>query len=393
MISFDEAIAELKAMARPLEKIVLPLDEAAGHVLTDAITARLPSPRMHASAMDGYAIRAADLPGPFDIAGESAAGMAEAPPIGPGQTVRIYTGAPLPERADRIVIQELTERDGDRLSITGDIGNELWVRPKGSDFEAGTTLLAKGALLGPGQLIVAAAADRDRVSVWRRARVAILTTGDELALPSTASDRPGTIPDSISPGIAALVQDRGGIVSALRRVKDDAAAIEGEASASLRNCDILVVVGGASVGARDFAKHSVAGGQFQHLFAKVAMQPGKPVWCAASGGGQYVLGLPGNPVSAIVTARLFLAPLLYAAAGREFDDALRWKDCTLDGPDVSARPREQFARAVRQGENIAMVPNQLSSSQRSLATADTLARIPPGDARYPAGTTLRCLDL
>ena len=391
MITFDEAIAKLKASARALEQVGVPLSQAAGLVLAEDVVARIASPRQNNSAMDGYAIRAQDLPGPFMVVGESAAGTVESPPIGQSEAVRIFTGAPMPVQADRIIVQEICKHDGQELQIVGEIGDNPYTRLAGSDFADGDTLLPKGSMLGPGQLVVAAAGDASEVAVWRNAKVAILATGDELIAPGIAADNPGTIPESVSVGIAAMIAQWGGSVTAIRTVPDDPAAIEGEAAAMLDPADIVVVIGGASVGSRDFAKHAVAGGNFQTVFSRVAMQPGKPVWCASDGAGRYVLGLPGNPVSALVTARLFLMPLLCALAGRDFDTALCWQDAELLSDRATSRAREQFARGVRQGDGITLLDNQLSSSQRSLAEADALIRIPSGDGTYSVGTALKCL--
>lgn len=391
LITFDEASAKLKAMSRPLERITVPIADAAGLVLAAGIVAKLPSPRCDVSVMDGYAIRAIDLPGPFDVIGESAAGNSNRMTIGSNETVRIFTGAPLPGNANRVIVQEIVERTGDRATIVGEFGDDIFVRKTGSDFAAGMILLPEGAHLGPGRMVLAAAADRAEVSVWRRPKIAILATGNELAPSGSAKVRSGAIPESVSGGVAALARQWGGDVTEIRRVVDDAHRIEGEAAALLRICDILVVIGGASVGAHDFARHSVAGGECHEIFAKVAMQPGKPVWCAASGTGQFVLGLPGNPVSAMVTARLFLAPLLHACAGRDFDAALPWVRRPIASDTIVGRPREQFARGVRKGAEITLLGNQLSSSQLSLATADTLVRIPAGEEYYEAGTLLKTL--
>ncbi len=393
LVTYNRAVAELRAMARPLERVDASLSDAAGLVLAADVTARIPSPRRAVSVMDGYAIRARDLPGPFTIIGESAAGMHEVPAIGTQQAVRIYTGALVPKYADQVIVQEITYAEGDRLTLTGETGSNPYIRAAGSDFKEGAVLLRKGMDLTPARMVTAAAADRDRFRVWRRARVAILATGDELAAPGTAMECAGAIPDSISGALAAAVRNWGGEVGALACEKDDDAAIEGAASALLRASDILVVVGGASVGARDFAKHSLAGGDFHQLFDKVAMQPGKPVWCAASGSGRFVIGLPGNPVSAMVTARLFLAPLIAACAGRDFDGPLRWRDRRVVGTGIAGKWREQFARGVLQEEGVRLIRDQLSGSQASLAEADMLARIPAGDTMYADGAQLQTLPL
>ncbi len=393
MIGFDDAIARLRDSARALEQTDVALTRAAGHILADDIVACLDSPRQDNSAMDGYAICSRDLPGPFTVIGQSTAGAAPVgPPLQAGEAMRIFTGAPMPPGGDRVIVQEICERAGNTLRIKGDAGGDMYTRPAASDFAQGDMVLRRGALLGPGQLVLAAAADRDTLPVWRRARVALLATGDELVLPGTATGQTGRIPESITPGVAALVQLWGGTITAVRHAADDPSAIETEAEAMLDAADILVVIGGASVGSRDFASHAAAHGKFHTVFSKVAMQPGKPVWCASDGAGRYVLGLPGNPVSAMVTARLFLAPLLYALAARDFMRPLGWTGLELTGTAIIARPREQFVRGIRDGHCVTPIDNQLSSAQRALAIADTLIRVPAGTARYRTGTILDCLE-
>ncbi|MGB3739030.1 MAG: molybdopterin molybdotransferase MoeA [Pontixanthobacter sp.] len=393
LITYDGAVARLAAMARPLEQVDCPLNDASGLVTAADVLARHSAPRRNVSIMDGYAIRSRDLPGPFAVNGTSAAGMANPPSVGEGGAVRIYTGAPVPADADRVVVQEITRTEGDRMTVTGDVGDNPFIRRTGCDFEAGAVLLPENTRLTPNRLVTAAAADRATIRVWRKARVAILATGDELVEPGQATRHEGAIPDSISCALAAACHNWGGEVVARRRVPDNASTIEGEASALLRTADILVVIGGASVGARDFAKHALAGGEFHEVFSKVAMQPGKPVWCAASDRGQFVVGLPGNPVSAMVTARLFLAPLIAASAGRPFGSALPWEPLAIVGAGIHGRWREQFARGTRENGSVRLIENQLSSAQIGLAITDTLVRVPASDQYYGEGASMSCLWL
>ena len=394
MISFDDASDILRGTLTPLESVDVAPGDAHGLVLADDLTARLSSPRADLSAMDGYAIRDADLPGPFQLIGTSSAGSTESLTLSKGQAVRIFTGAPLPDGADRVIVQEIAEQSPASpfalVRLVGNFGDSRYIRPTASDYAAGDTLLTAGTRLGPRQLVLAAAADRAAVSVWRRPRVAILSTGDELAAPGMALETPGAIPDSVAIGIAALARAWGGEVVGTARSADHPEEIGRTSADLLARADVLVTIGGASVGDRDFARSSLAHFSFEQLFSRVAIRPGKPVWCAA-GADKLVLGLPGNPTSAMVTARLFLAPMLAALSGASYDDALAWEVVTLFAPLPAPGEREHFARARRLATGAEPLSNQLSSSQAMLALGDLLLRQPGGSDGLPAGTNVNAL--
>lgn len=391
MQSFDEVSAILRQAAVPLAAVRVPVGEGAGHVLAEDVTARLDAPRADVSAMDGYAVREADLPGPFRLVGTSAAGSAETLTLDAGEAARIFTGAPLPRHADRVLVQEIVSREGDVVRLVGDYGAERHIRERGTDFRAGEVLLRAGQAIDYRNLVLLAAADRGDVAVWRRPRVAILTTGDELSVPGTALGQPGTLPESVSPAIAALARAWGGTVIARGMARDDPAAIAALSAELLEKCDVLVLIGGASVGERDFAHAAITGGGFALLFGKAAIRPGKPIWAAANGRGQIVLGLPGNPTSAMVTARLFLAPLLTALGGGHYDAALEWFALPLAAPLPPAGPREHFARGTL-GEGRAMpLTDQRSSAQATLARATLLIRQAAGSGAVPVGAEVQAL--
>src|SRR5690606_6365551 len=238
------------------------------------------------------------------------------------------------------------------------------VRAAGSDFREGDVLLASGTLLGPRQLVAAAAADRDRVTAWRRPRVVVLGTGDELVAPGTARRHPQAIPESVSYGVAALAEAWGArLVRATRLADrlDDMAAAAGQA---LADADLVVVTGGASVGDKDFARPMFAGLGLELIFSKVAIKPGKPVWLGRAA-GRLVLGLPGNPTSAMVTARLFLAPLLAGLAGEPPAAALAWRPAPLAGDLPACGDRQTFHRASWGEGGVVPVGNQDSSAQKA----------------------------
>ncbi|MDE2436327.1 MAG: molybdopterin molybdotransferase MoeA [Sphingomonadales bacterium] len=392
MISFDEAQALLAGAVAPLPDDEVPIAEAAGRVLAEPVHAAIPSPRRDVSAMDGYALRYAEaaVGKSFAVIGESAAGGALPPPVGPGEAVRIFTGAALPPGADGIVIQENCARDGDTMAIVQPFGPGRHVRKAASDFAAGDLLLPAGRVLDPLAMVTLAAADRARVRVGRRPRMALIATGDELAPPGTARDRPLTIPESVSYGVAALAAEHGAVLSARFSGGDDLAALEQVAGEALANADLVVITGGASVGERDFAKPMFAAHGLDLLFAKVAIKPGKPVWLGRAG-AVWVLGLPGNPTSAMVTARLFLAPLLAALQGRPTGDLLGWMALPLAAPLGPTGDRETFARAAWAADGLMPIGNQDSGVQGALSQATWLMRCPAGSAPRKTGDMVQAL--
>ncbi|HST37621.1 MAG TPA: molybdopterin molybdotransferase MoeA [Allosphingosinicella sp.] len=387
MIGFDEALALIAGVARPLGVETVALAGASGRVLAAPVVAQVDHPPGDVSAMDGYAVRSADLPGRLPVAGESLPGGSAAS-LPAGRCMRIFTGAPVPPGADRVVVQEEVARDGE-VAVFGDAGPARFIRARGSDFAAGDVLLAPGRLLDPRALVAAAGADLGELEVWRRPRLAILGTGDELADPGTARATAGAIPDSATLGVAALAVEWGGELVVRTRLRDDLPALQQAAAEALAAADLVVVTGGASVGERDFAKAMFEG--LDLAFSKVAMKPGKPVWFGRAGDG-LVIGLPGNPNSAMVTARLLLAPLLAGLSGRAPAEALRWCSAPLAEGLAACGDRETFVRARYEGEAVRALPNQDSGAQKTLADADILIRCRPGAPAAAAGERVEILE-
>lgn len=301
--------------------------------------------------MDGYAVRGSDLtsfPVALKLVGESFPGAGWDGTIQHGQCVRIFTGAPLPAGADRIVMQERVRREGDTAIIDADPGPATWVRPRGKDFRAGDEVLQVGRTLDPAALIAAAGADVAALEVFVRPRLALLATGDELVEPGEARASSLAVPDSASLGVAALAEQWGGRVLSRSRLRDDLAAMEAAAAAAVGSADLVVVIGGASVGERDFAKAMFEPLGLELLFSKVSIRPGKPAWFGRAG-AKLALGLPGNPTSALVTARLLLAPLLTLLQGRPAERALVWEPARLATPLPACDQRETLHRARLSG--------------------------------------------
>ena len=394
MIGFDEAVALVRECARPLGPETVPLEDAAGRVLAAPVTARIDSPRSDVSAMDGYAVRDADLaafPARLRLVGESFAGHGWDGAIGERECVRIFTGAPVPGGADRVVIQEIVRREDEIAIIAEHPGKARHIRPRGGDFRQGEELLATGRLLGARALVAAAAADVDEVQTHRRPRVHILSTGDELAEPGTAAAISDAIPESVSFGIAALAAQWGGAVGARQRLRDELESMQRAAAQAVADADLVVVTGGASVGERDFAKSMFEPLGLEILFSKVAIKPGKPVWLGRAG-KTLVIGLPGNPTSALVTARLLLAPLLAGLSGRQLSEALGWRRAPLAAQVKECGAREIFHRARWKNEAVEIFSNQDSSAQKVLAQADVLVRQSANAPAMKAGELVEVLD-
>ena len=393
MISLDEALSLIVAQAWPSADEQIPLDAAHRRVLAEPLMARGDAPRAAVSAMDGYAVVEADLaagPVRLPVVARVFAGAADPAQLERGTCARIFTGAPVPPGADRVVIQERVQVDGDAAVFEVAPEGGRHIRPAGSDFRAGDILLEAGRRLDARALVTAAAADRDRLRVYRRPRVAILGTGDELAAPGQALEMPGAIPESVSFGVMGLAQDWGADVVGCRRLADDPEALEAAARQALDQAEVVVVTGGASVGERDFARTMFPDGVLDMVFAKVAIKPGKPVWFARAG-DRLVLGLPGNPTSAMVTARLFLLPLLARLQGRRVDDELRWRTLPLAAPLGAAGSRESFVRAHWDDAGLTALGNQDSGAQGALAAADWLIRCPAGQPALGCGAMVSAL--
>lgn len=387
MIEFEEALARVKATARPLGSEPVPFGQASGRVLAEPVIARFGMPRTNVSAMDGYAVRESDVgdnPFSLPVAGESAAGAPPGQILPKGAAFRIFTGAPVPEEADRVIVQENTERDAESVTFVRPHGAGRNIRAAGSDFEAGDVLVPAGVQLDWRALTTAAAADRAELCVYRQPRVVILATGDELAAPGEAHARAGAIPESVSPGIAAFVSQQGGLVVRRERLPDEPDVMAKAAARALEEADLVVMIGGASVGERDYSR-SVFAEAPDYVFPKVAIKPGKPVWLAHVG-ERLVMGLPGNPTSALVTARLFLAPLLRGLGGGDVTKAMTFKQGICADPLPACGDRETFLRARRADHGLILADSQDSSSQRSLAVSDALIRRRPGAKAEPAGT-------
>lgn len=394
MISVDEALGHLFALARPLPTEVVPLRRAAGRVLARDALAGRDQPPFPASAMDGYAIAGVDhVPGRvLDVIGEAAAGHGFAGTVAPGTAVRIFTGAPVPEGADRVVIQEDVARAGDRITLGDRLEEATNIRAAGQDFRAGARMEAPRRL-GPSDLAHLAAMNLPEVTVARRPVVALIATGDELVMPGEAPS-PDQIIASNSFALAALVEAAGGEARMLPIARD---TVESLAStfALAEDADLIVTIGGASVGDHDLVARVAEGEGMERAFYKVAMRPGKPLM-AGRLGRAALLGLPGNPVSAVVCGHLFLVPMLAAMQGLPALPARRHR--AVLACDVGPTgPREHYMRArLEPGAGLPLIrpfERQDSALLSVLSGADALLVRPLGDGPLTAGTTVSYVAL
>ncbi|MDO9473716.1 MAG: molybdopterin molybdotransferase MoeA [Caulobacter sp.] len=388
-LSVEDARARILARAAALPSETVPLAKADGRTLAEAVTAVRDQPPFDASAMDGWAVRRADVgeATTLRIVGESAAGRGHAAPLQPGEAVRIFTGAPVPAGADLVVIQEEATREGDQVRL-GPAGASNNLRPRGGDFRAGTLLLEAGVRLDPWRLSLAAAAGRAELTVARRPRVAVLATGEELAAPGSAAG-PFQIYESGSVGLLAMLSRSGAAPTRLAPTGDDEAAI----AAAVRDieADVIVTVGGASVGDYDLVKPALATLGLELDVETVNVRPGKPTWFGRLGDGRLVLGLPGNPASAFVCAELFLRPLVLALQGATTPH--RMTTAPLAAPLPANGPREHWMRARLGPGGAAPFPDQDSSLVTVFAAADALLRRLPGADAAAAGDEVDVLRL
>ncbi len=389
LLPVAEAQARLLALAPPLAEEEVVLAEAAGRWAAADVTARRTQPAADLSAMDGCAIRFADLPGPWRVAGESKAGGGLPPALAPGEARRIFTGAALPPGADAILIQEEAERSGDVLRLAGEGPPQAGahVRRRGTDFTEGTELVAAGARFTPGRIAAAAMGGHGRVPVRRRPRIVLISTGDELVPPGAATDAT-TLPASNGVmlqamiGSAALVHDAGVVPDRLGALTDAIRTAE---------ADIVVTSGGASVGDHDLVRPALLAAGATLDFWRIAMRPGKPL-LAGRRGATIILGLPGNPVSAFVTAHLFLLPLIAHLSGAAAPVPAT-EPAMLDAPLPPTGDRAEYLRAVHTGGRVVPASNQDSAALAALTRADCLIVRPARAARADVGETVDILRI
>ncbi|HVB15567.1 MAG TPA: gephyrin-like molybdotransferase Glp [Stellaceae bacterium] len=392
MISVEEALTRLLTPLEALPPEQVSIAEGVGRVLAEDVSARRTQPPFAVSAMDGYAVRAEDIgqiPVTLSIVAEIPAGAGFGGTLGPGEAARIFTGAPLPDGADTIVIQEDTDRHGDRVEVREGAARGRYVRRAGLDFAAGDVLLQAGRRLTPRDIGLAAAMNRPWLFVHRRPRVGILSTGDEIVMPGDPIG-PHQIVSSNALALAAFVTVCGGIAVLVGNAPDDPDALRAIA-AGARGVDLFVTTGGVSVGEHDLVRDVLSRDGLDIDFWEIAMRPGKPLMFGHYRGTPMV-GLPGNPVSTLVCSLLFLKPALDRLGGLPAAPAA--PETARLGSAVRQNDRRQDylrARLARAADGVLeAVPFEVqdSSMMRPLAASDCLVVRPPHAPALPAGSAV-----
>ena len=399
LLPVSEALQRILENAAPLASEEVDLHHALGRTLAGPVAARFDNPPFDASAMDGYAVRTEDIavtPASVELIGESGAGRPFRGKIGKGQTARIFTGAAVPEGADAVVIQEDVVAAGTSIAIREPVARGANVRPRGQDFAKDQTLLPGGRKLTARDVLLAAASGHAKLPVIRKPLVAVLSTGDELVEPGMALAH-GQISASNSYGIAAMIEAAGGEARILPIARDSLDSLAQSLSGG-EDADILLTIGGASVGDHDLVRPALEKAGATLDFYKIAMRPGKPLFFGSrgvSGFRQHCLGLPGNPVSAMICARVFLVPLIGRLLGREAP--LETLDAVLTEPITANGPREHYMRARldtrRSPPRVTPFNNQDSGLITALQSADCLIVVAADAAQQPAGAAVRVLKL
>ena len=390
MISVSDALSHLFDLVTATEVEAVPLRQAAGRVLARDVVATRTQPPFAASSMDGYALRQTEVEpdAMFKVIGEAAAGHRFDGVVKAGQAVRIFTGAPVPEGADFVVIQEDTTRRGDLIMLGHDIGPKTNIRPAGGDFHAGDTLDAP-RLLRPADIALLASMNVAMVPVYAKPRVAIIATGDELVQPGEVPN-PDQIIASNTYGLAALLEQHGAQCRMIPIARDTVPSLT-QAFIMAQDADLIITIGGASVGDHDLVAPVAAQMGMEQSFYKVAMRPGKPLM-AGRLRDVPMIGLPGNPVSAMVCGTVFVVPVLRKMLGLPAAPAAR-VDLPL-GVDLPANgPREHYMRAMVRDGAVLPEDNQDSSLLGILSRADVLMVRPPHDGPRAAGEIIGCIPL
>ncbi|MEQ8365288.1 MAG: molybdopterin molybdotransferase MoeA [Roseovarius indicus] len=390
MISVDEALSHLFSLVAPLEAGSVPLQDACGRVLAETVTARRDQPPFSASAMDGYAVQSSDaVPGArLSVIGEAAAGHGFAGGLSQSQAVRIFTGAPVPEGADRVVIQEDVTREGDTITLGDQLDDGPHIRRKGTDFSVGDAMKAP-RLLTPSDVALLAAMNIPRVMVARKPVVALISTGDELVMPGE-DPGPDQIIASNTFGLKAMLEQLGASARLLPIARDNTASLE-TAFDLADGADLVVTIGGASVGDHDLVGDVAASLGMERSFYKVRMRPGKPLMAGRMGQAAMV-GLPGNPVSAMVCGHVFLAPMIRLMLGLGEAPAPR-RSARLAQDIDKGGPREHYMRATVADGTILAEDRQDSSLLSVLARANALMIRPPDDAPRAKGETIEYIPI
>jgi molybdopterin molybdotransferase len=390
MISVEQALDNLFTIAPTMGTEWVTLENANGRVMIAPVVAKRDQPPFTSSAMDGYAMRRGDVAigNRLRVIGEAAAGHRFTGPVNAGEAVRIFTGAPLPTDTDFVVIQEDVTRDGEHITINENLGQGANTRQQGADFKAGQTVDAPRRL-GPKDIALLAAMNIDRVQVSRRPDVALISTGDELVFPGENPNQDQIIASNTF-GLAALINDAGARARILPIARDNIASLN-TALDLAQGADVIITIGGASVGDHDLVGKVIAERGVDQSFYKVAMRPGKPLM-AGKLDNAVMVGLPGNPVSAMVCGIIFLVPMLKKMLGQQAKAAQRYQAIVTNEIPENG-PREHYMRATLDAGKVTLADRQDSALLSVLTTADALVVRPPNAPAARVGDTVDYIPL
>ena len=388
MITVEDALSHLFALVKPVGTERIGLAQAAGRALAEDAIARRDQPPFAASAMDGYAVQGPVTGGEiYTVIGEAAAGTAFSGTVGPDQAVRIFTGAPVPQGADTVVIQEDITRDGNRVTVTGN-HHGTNIRPAGGDFKSGQTVAAPRRLTAS-DVALLAAMNVPQVTVTRKPVIAVISTGNELVMPGETPG-PDQIIASNTFGLKALLDANGASTRILPIARDTESSLR-QVFDLAQGADLVVTIGGASVGDHDLVGKVAADLGMEQSFYKIAMRPGKPLMAGRMGNAMMV-GLPGNPVSAMVCGHIFLLPVIDAMLGLPAQRR-PLRTATLAAPVEANGNREHYMRALVENGQLTAFERQDSALLTVLADANALLKRPINDGAQDIGATVEYLPL
>ncbi|MGN6094491.1 MAG: molybdopterin molybdotransferase MoeA [Luteibacter jiangsuensis] len=394
LVPLTEALSQYRSSVRALPTQRVPLELALGSVLAEAPKARISLPRFTQSAMDGYAVRAADGLSPRSLIGTAAAGTPAGVTVEAGQAVRILTGGVLPAGADAVARQEIVERTGEGIVLREAVRKGEAVRYEGEELVAGAALAGPGKRIGAGLLAALAMAGVDTVEVYRRPRVAVLVTGDEVRRVGEPLE-PGHVYDANGPLLRAWFVENGYGEPVIAYVRDDEAALEEAMSAALDSADLIVTSGGVSVGDRDFVPLVADRLGVRQIFWKVAQKPGKPLWFGMRD-GKVLLGIPGNPGAVLVCLAVHARAILAQLEG-ETGEQPAWRSGVLASSVEADAQRDRLVRmrvdTTDGAASLELLPRQESHMLSNLASAHALVWLPARDVGFGAGERVRWLTI
>lgn len=390
MITVEMALSQLFELVTPLESEVVSIDQAYGRILSEPVSAQRDQPPFAASAMDGYAVSDQALPKGLvlDVIGEAVAGKGFNRSVHNGEAVRIFTGAPLPQNASKVIIQENVEQIGDTIKISSPENVATFIRAAGSDFKAGDSIKAP-RLLNSSDIALLAAMNVSKLPVRRKPVVALISTGNELVMPGQNPTKDQIIASNTY-GLAALLQNHGATANILPIARDNILSIQ-TALKFAEGADLIVTIGGASVGDYDLVAEAAIDIGFKQKFYKVAMRPGKPLMAGCIG-GSALIGLPGNPVSAMVCGHIFLIPVLNVLLGMKQQQRQRKTAKLMNNLDANG-PREHYMRASVSSDGISIAQQQDSALLSILAKSNALAIRPPFAPAMSKGSEIEYISI